>query len=305
MSSYKLHSKPLSDFTFIAGQSPNSNIAVSGAWDMPARLGTTFRDWGNRKGIEPWVSKKDIDAGGFGGRDIKLYGWVRAIDKLEALTVCYDMYNYFDTLTELSVLESDQFGSWNVYLNGEVEVSYISQGWASVMIPFREPIVPIPTTLPTATITSELGIDGISFDELGLRVLSVKGQFNRPAPKGFEVSVSQKEGFAITKTGALEVDISFLLMKPDYTSFVSVINGLHALFALPGLRYLTYKNDGLRDFFVKDGFKVTNVRTYGGGVFGFLDVKITTTSYFDEWGFLTDNSGTEILTDLFKNIVIA
>lgn len=329
MSNYILNSTPLATFGFEAGQhSPASNLAIAGAWDMPARLYDIGYDWGDEKGLEPWVAQDDII---FGGRNITLVGVIKGLDRKDGQSRLYDLYAYLDTLSGLVTLTSSDFGSWKVYVNGQIDGTYISNGWYSVKIPLRQPIVAIPDgpigvpetfdladnsgddvlssmsdqiTL-SAFMWDGFGIDGYSFKDLGLVVLAANGRTDRPEPKAFEVTAYAHEGWSIRPTSSRKVTLRCLIMQPSYSEFVKVTNGLFKLLAQPGLRNITLHNDILRTFFVTDGFRVTGVRRYHEGrVYGFLEVEFNEVGFYDddEWGTLTNNAGTDILAS-FGNII--
>jgi len=72
MNTYTLNNIDLGSFGFIAGKQAGSNIALSGAFDMPPRTGKTFQSWGDDHGVEPYVSATEIS---FGGQD-HFFGWL-------------------------------------------------------------------------------------------------------------------------------------------------------------------------------------------------------------------------------------
>src|SRR5690606_33211005 len=76
---YVLNGKHLSEYRIIPAQAPDSNIALSGAWDMPARIGKTYHEWPDEHNIEPYLLPEEIH---FGGRDMKFYGLLQAADDL-------------------------------------------------------------------------------------------------------------------------------------------------------------------------------------------------------------------------------
>jgi hypothetical protein len=323
MGNYKLNNVSLESYGVIPIQSSDTNLAITGAWDMPARIGKTFHDWGNNQdGIEPYVLAEEIR---FGGIDISLNALVRGSDKNDALR---KTYTFYDHLRVPGVLSCD-WGSWTVLANGEAKGEYLSEGYARLTIPFRCPVVPMPTSLPTNILTYEpttdeqgriilvngaplyssirkydgLGIDGVGFDSLGLIITGIDDQFTRPALKGGEVTAYRAEGYRSSALKEREITINAAIVQHDYPAFLSVVNGLKTLFSKPGLRYITRKQDALRDFFVKDGFKITGVRVNDGQVVGFLEVKLTEVDAFLNWHLLANTQGQLINTQL-GNIII-
>jgi len=329
MSNYSINSIQLSSFGFEAGQhSPSSNLAIAGAWDMPARLGETGYDWGDEKGFEPWVAPEDIR---FGGRSIELVGIIKGNNRKNGQDKLYDLYEFLDSITSIATLSSDLYGTWQVFVNGPISTKYISNGWYQIRIPFRQPIVPLPSgpigvpeafvltnnigdeilsnlsnqILTSTFIWDGFGIDGYSFNDLGLIVLFAQGRSDRPAPKDFQTTTYINEGWAIRPTAMRSVNIRCLINQPSYEDFVKVTDGLHKLLAKPGLRTITLHDDALRTFYVPGGYKVTGVRMYAHGRFyGFLEMQLHEIGFSDndKWGELTDNTGIGIVSE-FGNII--
>lgn len=323
MGNYKLNNVSLESYGVIPIQSSDTNLAITGAWDMPARIGKTFHDWGNdQDGIEPYVLADEIR---FGGIDINLNALVRGNDKNDALRKAYAFY---EQLRVPGVLSCD-WGIWNVIVKDQVKGQYKGDGYVQIEVQFRCPVVPMPTTLPTNILTYQptldnegrvilvngaplhssvrkydgLGIDGVGFDSLGLIITSIENQFTRPAPKGGEVTSYRTEGYRSSSLKEREITINAAIVQTSYEGFLQVVNGLKALFAKPGLRYITREDDALRDFFVKDGFQITGVRVNDGQVIGFLNVKLTEVNAFLDWNLLANPSGQLIDTNL-GNIII-
>lgn len=258
MNIYKLNGIDLSEFGIIPSKSENSNIAISGAWDMPSRLGKCFHDWGNdENGMEPYVSADEIR---FGGVDIFFTGKIKAVNKLEALNKCFALFTAINAFTGLVPFET-VFGTYSVFINGEIQIKYIGQGYCSIDIPMRMPTVLMSNVIPTNGIDvfDGFGIDGVMFKNLGLLIGSVDGQFDRAKPKSGEFTRYEHEGFKITKTEANELIIKAKILQNSYASFLAVIEGLKALFSAADLRTLTRKNDFERSVFAKDGFQISDV----------------------------------------------
>jgi len=323
MGNYKLNNVSLENYGVIPIQSSDTNLAITGAWDMPGRLGKTHHDWQNdRDGIEPYVLAEEIR---FGGIDINLNALVKGRDKNDALR---KTYTFYDHLRVSGVLSCD-WGSWTVLVKDQIRGVYKGDGYAQIEVPFRCPVVPMPTTLPINILTYQptldsdgriilvngaplyssirkydgLGIDGVGFDSLGLIITSIEDQFSRSAPKGGEVTSYRTEGYRSSTLKEREITINAAIMQPTYAAFLQIVDGLKALFAKPGLRYITRKHDALRDFFVKDGFQVTGVRVNDGQVVAFLKVKLIEVNAFLDWGLLTNTQAQLIDTDL-GNIII-
>lgn len=326
MGNYKLNNVLLESYGIIPIQSGDTNLAITGAWDMPARIGKTFHDWGNdQDGIEPYVLASEIR---FGGIDISIECVVKGTSKNDALRKCYAFFSSIDAYNSLVPLECD-WGTWNVLVNGEVKGEYLNYGLARLTIPLRCPVVPMPTTLPIndlqynpltdqdgviILVNNEplyggsikydgYGIDGVMFASLGLIITSITDRFSRPAPKSGQVTAYRNEGYRTTATKEREITINAAIVQPTYEAFVQVVNGLKALFSKPGLRYLTREQDALRDFFVKDGFKITGVRVNDGQVIAFITITLTEVNAFLDWNILANDQGQLVETQI-GNIII-
>ncbi|MFD2961367.1 MULTISPECIES: hypothetical protein [Olivibacter] len=325
VNTYTLNNKNIrTSYRIIPAMSTGSFIALSGAWDMPSRIGTTHRDWGYQ-GIEPYVNSDEIR---FGGRDIDFYGVINSISENDALRQCYALYKDIDSFTGLVPLTSSLFGTWNVYVRGEITGTYLHNGTSLIHIPFREPIVDLSGEMPrnildfspinvggllldgsgfTITVgqlnNDGYGIDGYMFKSLGLYVIGLDGRYNRPAPKTGQFISYNTEGYKITKTGLREITLRAAIDQPNYNAFKSVLKGLCVLFKKEGLRYITKKNDALRDFFVKDGFQVTNIKCYGGRFTALISIKMTEVNSFTDWNVLNTSKGQFVQSDI-GNIII-
>ncbi|NII81755.1 MULTISPECIES: hypothetical protein [unclassified Pedobacter] len=326
MGNYKLNNVSIESYGIIPIQSGDTNLAITGAWDMPARIGKTFHDWGNdQDGIEPYVLASEIR---FGGIDISLDCVVRGLSKNDALRKCYALFTAIDAYNGLVVLQCD-WGTWNVLVNGEIKGEYLQDGITMLTIPFRCPIVPMPTALPINALQYNpltdqdgiiilvnnepiyggsikydgYGIDGVMFAALGLIITSITDRFSRPVPKSGQVTSYRNEGYRNTTTKEREITINAAIVQPSYADFVGVVDRLKALFSKPGLRYLTREQDALRDFFVKDGFKITGLRVNDGQVVAFIAIKLTEVSAHLDWNILTTPSGNIIETEI-GNIII-
>lgn len=316
-----------STFNFVPGQSDNSNIAITGAWNMPARLNKTYHDWGNvPNNIEPYVSPGDFF---YGGRDIDYLVMLEAPSELAALKVCNDFYSVLDSFTGLVPFQTD-FGTWNVFVRSEITVQYFNDGFCKLKIPFREPIVNLIGSLPKPnpvfqklldgngnpiyTGTNQpieigvinydgFGIDGVMFRDMNCFILELSNNFNRANPRSGEATGYRYESFRVTRAGLKEMNLKLFIEASDYTEFSKTISSFYALFSKPGLRYITKQNDFLRDFFVKDGFTVTDLRIHTDQVTAILNVKLTEINAFANWSILTDSNNDEIVTEL-GNIII-
>jgi len=327
MKNYFLNGKNLKTaYGITALQAEGSNLAISGAWDFPVRTGKCFHDWGDDDGIEPYVSAEEIR---FAGRDIVFVGMVSAATEKQALVSCYKLYNDIGGFNSLVPFEAEGLGKWMVIVKSEIKAEYIGSGYCKITITFREPVCDLSGILPTNKleynpVTDHLdnpiyinnqplhigsinfdgyGIDGVMFRNLGLIILDFTGHFGRPAAKDGEYTSYQNEGFKITRHSAREITMKALIVQPGYEAFKAALKGLYKLFSKEGLRYITKENDFLRDFFVKDGFAVSDVNIEAKRVVAVLEMKLTEAKAWQNWSILTDANNNEIVTEL-GNIII-
>lgn len=290
-------------FGFVAGQAQGSNLGVSGCWDMPARIGKTHHTWGDANGVEPYVAASEIR---FGGRDIVLHGVFNANDASSVFTAVAEFSIFIDELFELVELSCD-WGTWSVLVSGKVSITYQGQGVATVSIPFREPVVDMSGAAEPADYTDDQlpetniylidGIDDITFDTYGATLLSVKNRLDIPAPQREAVTAYQTEGAKVTKTLNRELNLKFLITAADYSGFNTYLKGFYALFLKAGMRYLTVAGQSVGQFFVPDGFKVSDVLVRDGVVHGLLEVAIQYTGNGLPDIVLIDNDGAILIDE--------
>lgn len=301
---YKINNIDLAAvFGFIPGQRPDSNLAVSGCWDMPARIGKTHHDWGDEDGIEPYVSAEEIR---FGGRDIVLSGLIKGDDPEDGLRKLYDFYDQLLVLDTYYALECD-WGMWNVFVNGEIKAEWIETGgWYTVEIPFRQPIVDLSGDIPEPSdLSNDLGIDSRSFQELGFIFLRLDEYAGRPAPKGLTRTVWPQEPWRINRVGHRTIKMKGIFVTATYNEFTAKLQGLYALLSCPGLRNINKQNDALRKVFVKDQVKVDQVYISSQNVMAVIEIEFTEAEKaLIDWTYLADTDGNIIIDSEGNKILV-
>lgn len=299
MNTYTLNNIDLGSFGFIAGKQAGSNIALSGVFDMPPRTGKTFQSWGDDHGVEPYVSATEIS---FGGRTISLVGYLYGVGKIDCTYKANRIFNLINGFSGLVPLSS-KWGTYQVQVNQAVTGDFIGDKVLKMTFNFFEPVVTMPGIIPAGT-GAEYGIDGISFRDLGGVLLLLTGdRASRPAPKSLSFT-SKTDGLAEIKTEAREMTLKLFIDQPDQTSFKAKIDELCLLFAAPGLRKLSIPTDLNRQFFVKDGFKVSNINSQPNRMTGILECKITESGVLESYANLVDNTGQKITSGLNNLIKI-
>ncbi|KEQ31180.1 hypothetical protein N180_02730 [Pedobacter antarcticus 4BY] len=269
---YTLKNIVLADIGYIPGRQTDSNIALSGCFDMPQRLGKTSHSWADEPGIEPYVSLSDIQSGGFSGRNLNLTGFIKGTDREDCENKCKAVIGIFADLTDLIPLTS-KWGQFMVLLNGVIQFKYLSNNYLTVDIPMREPEPIMPSEL-TFTGNNDTGIDGISFQQLGGAFLGLANRRNRPDSKASDITTYGKDGYQITQRYAQEMTLRMAIKQPTYELFKEKIDFLMSLFAAPGLRKIKIPNDLSREFFVKNGFTVNNLYSRPDFMFGIIECVI-------------------------------
>lgn len=294
--SYSLNGTDLSAFGFEPGRQPGSNIALSGFFDMPARIGKTYHSWGDSNGVQPYVSASEIR---FGGRDLTLVGFIRGSDRGDVLNKCQSIRDFVNSFTDLVPL-SCAWGTYSVRI-GSIPINSLHATTAEITINMREPVVNLSGSLPTVD-NGEYGIDDISFAALGISLVNFAGdRLGRPGTKPEQFTSWINEGYQITPTEQAKLDLNFLIQETDYSEVLGIIQGLYALFSKPGTRMLNTPNDTYREFFLTDGFVVDEIRS-GANFTARLNIKPIQVS--DNWYFLTDNSLDYITDNNYNKILI-
>lgn len=284
---YFINDIPLSDFGFTPGRQPNSNLAISGIWDMPSRIGKTHHDWLDENGVEPYLREDEIF---FGGRDISLLCWLSEVGRVGFVSAIQTFYDYIDTLQSGLFTLSCPFGSWEVQLLDAQPARYLAQGYGNVELKFREPVVAINGVLPTVQ-SGGVGIDGYSFADLGLVKQLTKDQANRAESKQLQIPAYGVERIGKVKRSMREFSIDFFLSHASLPDFTRAAGNLAYLLSRPNARTLRLDDGTVREFFVKDGFKVSGVRVSQSRTTGFLTLNIAEIRMLENWNLLTDSSG--------------
>lgn len=283
MNTYYLNDTPLADFGFVPGHASGSNIAVSGAWDMPSRTGDTYRQWAGEDGVEPYV--RSDDPYDFGSREIGLAGHLVADDDQTLLLNIERFRSFLAALPATSVLRCD-WGQWNVGLRKEVKIAP-RRNIASVTLTFTEPSPELPDfsgqtpEWPRQWILASghwnvLGIwddsakwycaplqgaiDEWVWDSFGLLVATTDGVWSLPANRELKVTVlPPPDQWAKGGLDKHTLSLSATLRAPDMGAFSRQARSLFWLFGQPGLRKLRYKGR-LYSLFATDGFKITDIQ---------------------------------------------
>lgn len=269
---YKFNGTLLSSFGFIAGRHDGSHVALSGLLDLPARIGKTFHNWGDENSVEPYVLASEIM---FGGRDLILEGFIKGVNRIDALSKSDALKAFVDGFTDLVELET-KYGAFNVKV-GQIQADYISSGFLQVTINMREPIVAVGASAANPTLTPA------SLQTFGATLLRMHGQrYGRPQTKQEYFTAYENEGYQITKTEASVLEIELLFKGENWTDFIAKVQGFNALLAKEGIRSIDMPNDKMREFFVTEGTNMSRIIVNGDQVFGFMSFRAIDLEYEPE-----------------------
>lgn len=282
----------------------DSNIALSGFLDMPARIGKTEHDWAEEHGVEPYVSAGEIF---FGGRSLGLSMVVTGNSKAQVFDRVSAISGAIDGFTGLVPLVTP-YGTYQVYVDAAIKGEYLPDAGPTkgvrMVLPMREPVVTMDGEVPAAT-GSEFGIDGISFASMGGELIELSGdRWGRPAPKSEQAQGYGFEPHLITKRFAGDLLLKVGIKQATMLDLQEKVAGLAALFASPGLRSLTVANDKLRSFYIKEGFKATRVWDTDEWAFALIECVLTESGVAIPFQSLIDDLGDLVLDNEGNTIKI-
>ncbi|MDE5944737.1 MAG: hypothetical protein K2G93_04035 [Rikenella sp.] len=297
MNNYYLNDTPLAGFGFVAGHASGSNLALSGAWDMPARTGESYRQWAGDEGLEPYVRPDDRYV--FGTREIQLVGSLLADDE-ESLRWRIDAFRTFLAGLPAAVELRCDWGAWRVGLRKEVKIRP-RRRIASVSLTFTEPLPVLPdfsgstAEWPRQWILAtgrwnRLGvwendapwfgrptvgsIDEWLWESFGLTFFSAEGVWDLPAARELKATLCPSDE-AWVKAGIDKhtLTLSATLRVADMEELTRRARNLYWLFGQPGLRRLRYR-DRLYDLFAVEGFRISDIRKQKERVYARFTVKL-------------------------------
>lgn len=249
---YTLNSVDLTTYGVTPGHAPGSNIAMSGIFDMPARIGQSYYEWAETDTVEPYVLSDEMF---FGGRDIMFYGSILGTNKqvndyLEAL---YDAVEAFTTLVTLAT----PYGSFSVQVKTIVPEFYV--GGCKIAITFREPVVALDEATLPSTSSSAYSIDGIPMTTLGLYYSRGSGLRNLSEMKEQLYTIYGAEGYQMARRKSRNFNMKAAVLGAGISGFQDKIKYLYKLFSSAALRSIIINNEILVRCFAVEGFKVSGI----------------------------------------------
>ena len=288
---YILNGKHLSEYGIIPAQAPDSNIALTGAWDMPSRTGKIYHEWPDENNVEPYLLASELF---YAGRDMKFYGLLQAESDQEARDKLYELYADVDKSTSVFPFSSE-WGSWEVHVLDGIKAESLGNGWYSIILPLRQPVVEMQAVLPEPS-GEGFGIDGYTWGELGLILLETTDATHRAEVRQAETTIYGREPVGVKKRGLKEFKLRFVLREDTYEVFNNRINVLLAIFSSPGARTFRLEDGTYREGFIKDGFSVSQFMYREGEVSAVLELTVAQIRQLNTWNLFTDGLG-RVLTD--------
>ena len=267
---YLLNTVDLSTYGIIPGQVGGSNIALQGCFDMPARIGDVYKDWGDENGLEIYTASEELF---FGGRDIIFEGHIDG-GRSAIYSSLQSLYTDIAAASGLSVF-STPYGDFNAYpkIADPTHFHDISK----LKMEFREPVVDLSSGSIPSTASDPYMIDGIPMKSFGLYASDYKGLIGLPEMKEQTFTKIEAEGYKINKRNANKVEFSGLIVASSLATFKTNILNLYKLFSSAGERTFTLNNQVVIVGVPLDGFKIDKVML-ANFVIGTFKCEITASS---------------------------
>ena len=270
MTTYTLNSINLTTYGIVPGHSPGSNIAMQGIFDMPQRIGETHREWADDDSVEPYTLADELF---FAGRDISFHGSILGTNKqvndyMEAL---YDAIEAFTGLVTFST----PYGDFSVQVKTIVPEFYI--GGCKIVMTMRQPVVTLTGTIPP-TGTSAYTIDLVPMMSFGLYYGKGSGFRSLSELKEQLYTKYGAEGYQMTRRKARNFGIHAFVSGSTLANFQANISALYKCFSSAGLRSIIINNEIEIECFAIEGFKVTGMHLYNGGMIANFDMNLIATS---------------------------
>ncbi len=131
---YKINNIALDDFGIIPGRVSGEGIAIKGMFDLPKRIGDTYKDWDDSQSVEPYV---DADELFFAGRTILFAGIILGT-KTEVENKLTIFKTAITSFTDVVRFETP-YGTACVWIKKLTPKLY-SEG-ATFILELREPVV--------------------------------------------------------------------------------------------------------------------------------------------------------------------
>ena len=270
--SYTLNSIDLSTYSLIPIQGSDTNIAITGMYDLPARLGQTEYDWADGDSVQPFVDTEDL---GFAGRDIVFTCMIQDT-KIGAATKLNTFYTALSSWTGTKPFSTPYGVFYNVYVKSVNVVQYTSVSLVTITLHEPKPVLTYGMTLSTGSSLNM--IDGIPFTSFGLYVSDQLDKVSLPDFKKMDYTAYLTEKFVKVKRTALDFKIEGFIIGNDVSDFLLYrLFPLQKIFAASGLRSVVLNGNSAISCYAKSGFQITSVNV-GEIVYGKFTISLTIAS---------------------------
>ena len=282
-----------------AGHTPRSNISLQGCFDMPKRIGVTYKDWGDSDSVEPWVAAGEIM---FAGRDIVFSGSIQGTVS-EINTNLQSFYDAINAATGISIFETP-YNSASGYVKS-VNPKHVNSGCTLEMV-FREPVVALTGTLP-ASGSSAYTIDSIPFSSFGLYLSKAEQLHDLPEIKEQFVTKYGQEGYQIVKRKNKTLDMNGFVAGSSLGNFITNVQALYKVFSSSGTRSIVLNTITTVVCFATEGFKIENIHYSDTGVIAkfHISLMVKSVAYYEtppDYPACLDDGNTVAWFDAQENI---
>jgi hypothetical protein len=257
--SYLLNTVNIITYGIIPGHANNSNIALSGCFDLPKRSEDCYKDWGDEDGIEPYTDADEIF---FEGRDITFYGSIFGTNSV-VNSYLKSLYDAIKAFTDLVVF-STPYGNFSVQLK-DIKVEQLNGG-ARITILFREPVVTLAGGTLPAVGSNSYTIDSIPFSSFGFYLSKTEALNDLPDLKEQFFTKHGSEGYQISKRKNNTLNINGFIIADSLSDFQDKIKALYLLFSSSGTRTINLNSEKTIVCFATEGFNVENIILYDNKV---------------------------------------
>jgi len=257
MANYSINGNPISNYGCIASPKESGCLAITGAFDFPARDGDIEHDWGSE--TEPFLNALDMKfKPNVCTLSLFLSGTNNAIYQ-QSLT------NIKSQLTNMGYLSS----SYGLFLDqikttGEINVNeFLNKNCAKVEAKFEVANGVLSGTLGTAS-----GGSGYLLSNYNLKAdfsLLVQRRIDNKSFGSFkDADTTEPYEKSITIREPRDIGLDVVIMTIDIPSFLNKISRFHQLLSLPNPLVLRFPDGQTINVFCRDGFKISRIQILGG-----------------------------------------
>ncbi|MBR8535382.1 hypothetical protein KDU71_07405 [Carboxylicivirga sediminis] len=231
-------------------------LALTGLFDFPKRIGETEYDWGD--GYEALVEADDIE---LADREVSFRVFIQGAN---AADLASKIEAFKNTCLASTTLTSSFGISLEIRLNkGITFTEDIRHHSAIGLAKFTVTNGLLPGVLGAASGGNGFLIDNYNFvADFGIYVQKRKD--NKSISSVIDLDTTEKYISDINNRQPRNIQLNCLMQASNLDVLTQRMGRLHQLLALEGLRTLTFPDGSTHQVYCKDGLKVTKVYTMGG-----------------------------------------